>query len=168
MLSAPVRSDGPVDPAEFKRLIETLKARADFVFVDSPAGLGSGFSLAAGACDEAIVVVTPNQLAVRDAARCAEFLSEHEPSKIIVNRVQPRLIKLKHAQTIDEIMDTVGLPLLGVVPEDEMVQASQNHNIPIIMAAGNGAAVAFCDIADRLTGNPCPLPKRLREWRVEG
>ena len=85
LLSAPIRTDGPTDPAAFNKLIGVLKDNSDFVFVDSPAGLGSGFSLAAGACDEAIVVVTPNQLAVRDAARCAEFLTEH--AKIIVNRV---------------------------------------------------------------------------------
>lgn len=169
LLSAPIRiPDTPVNRDDFRGLIKTLEGRADFVFVDSPAGLGSGFSLAAGSCDNAIVVTTPNQLAVRDAARCAEFLAEHETAKIIVNRVQPRLIKLRHAQTIDEIMDTIGLPLLGVVPEDEMVLASQNHNTPIVLAASNGAAVAFCDIADRLIGNHCPLPKKLKEWRVEG
>jgi septum site-determining protein MinD len=169
LLAAPSRiPDSPINPGDFKDLIKTLEDQADFVFVDGPAGLGNGFSLAAGACGEAIVVTTPNQLAVRDAARCAEFLGESQKARIVVNRVQPRLIKLKHAQTVDEIMDTIGLPLLGVVPEDEMVLASQNHNVPIVLAANNGAAVAFCDIADRLIGNPCPLPKRLREWRVEG
>ena len=169
MLAAPIRiPDSPVSPGAFKDLIKTLEGMADFVLVDSPAGLGHGFSMAAGACAGAIVVTTPNQLAVRDAARCAEFFGEYGMAKVVVNRVQPRLIKLRHAQTIDEIMDTIGLPLLGVVPEDEMVLASQNHNIPIVLASDNGAAVAFCDIADRLAGNHCPLPNRLREWRVEG
>jgi septum site-determining protein MinD len=169
MLAAPVQPPSPPVAAEaFRALVKTLEEKADFVFVDSPAGLGAGFMLAAGACGRAIVVATPNQSAMLGASRCAEALYDHIESKLIVNRVQPRLIRLGHAQTIDEIMDTVGLPLLGVVPEDEMVLASQNHNIPIVLAAENGASMEYCNIADRLMGNPCPLPKRFRQWKVEG
>jgi septum site-determining protein MinD len=169
LLAAPSRtSPDKIDPEAFRALIQTLEAKFDFVFADSAAGLGHGFALAAGACKSAIVVTTPNQSAMRGAARCAEALSGHDPVHLVVNRVQPRLIKLRHANTIDEIMDTVGLPLLGIVPEDEMVLAAQNHNIPIVLAAANGAAVAFCNIADRMMGNPCPLPRRIKEWKVEG
>ncbi|MDR0293627.1 MAG: septum site-determining protein MinD [Oscillospiraceae bacterium] len=169
MLAAPIQTpDPPVDPVAFRALIETLAERAAFVLVDSPAGLGGGFALAAGACTGALVVTTPDQSALRDGARCAELLYDHSPAKLIVNRVQPRLIKLQHAHTIDQIMDAVGLPLLGVVPEDEMVLAAQNHNVPVVLAAGTGASVAFCNIADRLAGNPCPLPRRFREWKVVG
>jgi septum site-determining protein MinD len=169
MLAAPMRMTAPPpQPAAFRALIKTLEDRAAYVIVDSPAGLGAGFMLAAGACTGALVVTTPSQSAMRDSARCAELLANHTPVKLIVNRVQPRLIRLRHAHSIDEIMDTVGLPLLGIVPEDEMVLAAQNHNTPIILAASTGASVAFCDIAERLMGNPCPLPKRFREWKVKG
>jgi septum site-determining protein MinD len=169
MLAAPIQAPlTPVAPEAFRALVKTLEEQADFVLVDSPAGLGHGFIMAAQACESAVVVTTPNQSAIRGSARCAEFLAGHAGVKLIVNRVQPRLIKLGHANTIDEIMDAVGLPLLGVVPEDEMVLAAQNHNIPLILAAGNGASVAFCNIADRLTGVHRPLPKRLREWKVGG
>jgi septum site-determining protein MinD len=169
MLAAPIQTPSePVDPAAFRALVSELAKRADFVIVDSPAGLGNGFLLAAEACESAIVVTTPSESAMRGAARCAEILHNRANIKLIVNRVQPRLIKLGHAYTIDDIMDTVGLPLLGVVPEDEMVLAAQNHNIPIVLAAENGASVEYCNIADRLLGNSCPLPKRFREWKVEG
>jgi septum site-determining protein MinD len=169
LLAAPIQPPSePVGFEAFRALVKTLEEGADFVFVDSPAGLGHGFAMAAEACGGGIVVTTPNQSAMRGAARCAEVLYNHTDVRLIVNRVQPRMIKLGHAHTIDEIMDTVGLPLLGVVPEDEMVLAAQNHNVPIVLAADNGASVAFCDVAERLAGNPRPLPKRLREWRVEG
>ena len=169
MLAAPALAPpSPIKPAAFQALIKTLEERADYVLVDSPAGLGYGFALAAEACAGALVVTTPSQAALRDSARCAELLSGHSPVKLIVNRVQPRLIRLRHAHTVDEIMDTVGLPLLGIVPEDEMVLAAQNHNIPVILAASTGASVAFCNIADRLLGRPCPLPRKFREWKVEG
>jgi len=169
LLAAPgFTSPAQIEAAAFRALIETLTERVDFVLVDSPAGLGTGFQMVSEACAGAIVVTTPNQSAMRGAARCAETLYNRDPAKLIVNRVQPRLIKLQHAHSIDEIMDTVGLPLLGLVPEDEMVLAAQNHNIPIVLATGTGAAVAYCNIADRLLGNPCPLPRKLKEWRVEG
>ncbi|MCL2003138.1 MAG: septum site-determining protein MinD [Oscillospiraceae bacterium] len=169
LLAAPlINAAAPVSAEAFRALIKTLEERADFVFVDSPAGLGQGFTMTAEACGAAIVVTTPTQAAMRGAARCAEALNNYAGAKLIVNRVQPRMIKLGHAFTVDEIMDTVGLPLLGVIPEDEMVLAAQNHNIPIVLVSGNGASVAFCDVADRLSGTPRPLPKRLREWKVEG
>ncbi len=169
LLAAPAHTPASaIDPTAFAALIGTMTELADFVLVDCTAGLDTGFALAASACTGAIVVTTPNQMALRDSARCAERLTNHSPVKLIVNRVQPRLIRLRHAYNIDEAMDTVGLPLLGIVPEDEMVSAAQNHNIPLVLASQKGAGSALCNIAERLMGRECPIPRRFREWKVEG
>ncbi|MDR1693303.1 MAG: P-loop NTPase [Oscillospiraceae bacterium] len=169
LLAAPAHTPASaIDRTAFSALIATLAESNDFVLVDCTAGLDTGFALAAGACTGAIVVTTPNQMALRDSARCAERLADHEPAKLIVNRVQPRLVRLRHAFNIDEAMDTVGLPLLGIVPEDEMVSAAQNHNIPLVLAGRKGAGSALCNIAERMMGRECPIPRRLREWKVEG
>ena len=50
-----------------------------------------------------------------------------------------------------------GLPLLGVVPEDEQVMLSANQGKPIILASRKGAAVAYLNIARRLMGERVPL-----------
>lgn len=151
----------------FNSLIRALADGADFVLVDSAAGIGQSFSLAAQACTGAIIVTTPEQLAIHDSAKCAELLTSHNPARLVVNRVRPKLIKRRHAQNVDEAIDATGLQLLGIIPEDEMVIAAQNHNMPVILLESDGAAVAYLNIAERLCGIDRPLQKRLKVWRVD-
>ena len=56
-------------------------------------------------------------------------------------------------------MDTAGLPLLGVVPEDSQVMLSANTGQPLILTSRRGAAVAYLNIARRLMGQRVPLMK---------
>ena len=52
----------------------------------------------------------------------------------------------------------VGLPLLGVVPEDEQVMLAANLGQPLILATrGDGAARAYWNIAKRLEGLRVPI-----------
>ena len=51
-----------------------------------------------------------------------------------MNRVRPRLLRQLHT-TIDDAMDTAGLPLIGVVPEDPQVMLAANRGQPLILMA---------------------------------
>ena len=55
----------------------------------------------------------------------------------------------------------VGLPLLGIVPEDPQVMLCANREQPLILCANRGAATAYLNIAKRLLGQKAPL-MRLR------
>ena len=70
--------------------------------------------------------------------------------------MKPKLLKRLHT-TIDDAMDAAGLPLLGVVPEDEQVILAANAGTPLILASRKGAAVAYLNIARRLLGQRIPL-----------
>ena len=72
--------------------------------------------------DEAVLVALADPASQRDAARAAELLLQEReiPARLIVNRTVPRLFARMHA-TIDDVMDGVGLPLVGVVPDDASV-----------------------------------------------
>ena len=97
--------------------------------------------------------------ALRDAQRTVALLRGRiSRIHLVVNRVQPRLLKRLHT-TIDDAMDTAGLPLLGVVPEDPQVMLCANRGEPLILAASRGAAVAYLNIAKRLLGQRSPLMK---------
>lgn len=159
-----------VSPADvprdaFKALIKRLTEKADYVFVDSAAGLSEGFELAAGACESAIVVASPDPLAVRDASRASQMLTGHEPVWLVLNRVRPKLIRLRYATNMDDAMDDIGLPLLGVVPEDEIVLAAAAKGVPVILAASTGAAVSYLNIAKRFMGMKVPL-ERIKTWKI--
>jgi len=148
-----------VDEWAMDSFLREARADYDFILMDSPAGLGFGFQLAVYGAERAIVVSTNDSSALRDAQRTVSELGHCLPRiHLVMNRVQPRLLRLLHA-TIDDAMDTAGLPLLGVVPEDPQVMLAANSGQPLILTSHKGAAVAYLNIAKRLAGRKVPLMK---------
>ena len=160
LLTAPVTSPRePIGEDAMRELVRRAKQTYDFILMDSPAGLGEGFQLAACGADRGIVVSTTDASALRDAQHTVSILRGNLPHiHLVVNRVQPKLLKRLHT-TIDDAMDTSGLPLLGLIPEDPQVMLSANQGIPLILFANRGAAVACLNIARRLLGQKVPLMK---------
>lgn len=155
LLTAPLSPDG-LEAERFCQVVADAKDCFDFVFMDSPAGLGGGFQLALGAADRAIVVSAVDPAALRDAQRTVAELHDLTQLHLVMNRVQPRLIS-KLRTSIDSAMDTAGLPLLGVVPEDPSVTLATAAGIPLILATYKGAAPAYLNISKRLLGQRVPL-----------
>ena len=155
LLTAPHSSPG-LDQKRFQAVIEEASEYFDFVFMDSPAGLGEGFQLAMSAADRVIVVSSVDPAALRDAQRTVAELHDLTQLHLVMNRVQPRLIS-KLRTSIDSAMDTAGLPLLGVVPEDPSVTLATAAGIPLILATYKGAAPAYLNISKRLLGQRVPL-----------
>jgi len=145
----------------FPALAAEAKERYDFVLIDCPAGTGRFFQMAAAVASMALVVATPDAVSLRDATRMTlAWPSPRPPMKLIVNRVRPKLIRRAAAPNIDDAMDAVGLPLLGIVPEDERVIVGGNRGQILPADAGKrSAARAFGHIARRLTGETVPVMK---------
>ncbi|MDR0380445.1 MAG: P-loop NTPase [Oscillospiraceae bacterium] len=152
------------EPEAFARLMAGLAERFDYCFVDSPAGLGAGFRMAAAGCDRALVVSLLEPAALRDAARAVEALERvgMTGAALVINRVRPQLLRVPGAANADDAMDTVGLPLLGVVPEDVAVICAGNRNVPVILYTRKGAAQAYLDMARRLDGQRVPPPRSVK------
>lgn len=156
LLTAPMSLSDP-DPVRFREVVDDARDCFDFIFMDSPAGLGDGFRLAMSAADRAVVVSATDPAALRDAQRAvSELAREVREIHLVMNRVQPRLIG-KLRTTIDQAMDTAGLPLLGVVPEDENVMVAAVTGVPLVLLTDKGASPAYLNIARRLCGHRVPL-----------
>ena len=135
------------------------RAHYQYVLIDSPAGLGSGFRLASCGADRAVVVSTNDSSALRDAQRTVTELGRSiDTIHLVMNRIQPKLMR-RLRTTIDDAMDAAGLPLLGVVPEDAQVILAANTSQPLILTSRKGAALAYLNIAKRLLGERVPLMK---------
>ena len=161
LLTAPVReNEDQISHEDFGKLLEAARKDFDFCLIDAPAGIGAGFRLATKYADRCLVISTPDPASMRDAGRVAELLTldGKEELRLIVNRVAPRMFS-KMDLTVDDMMDEVGLPLLGVVPEDPKVVLSAAFGNPLILAAGGGAAEACLRISRRLRGVPMSLMK---------
>lgn len=155
LLTAPHSSPG-LEQKRFKSVVDEACEYFDFVFMDSPAGLGEGFQLAMAAADRVIVVSSVDPAALRDAQRTVAELHTLTQLHLVMNRVQPKLIS-KLRTSIDSAMDAAGLPLLGVVPEDSNVTMAAAAGVPLILTTYKGAAPAYLNIAKRLLGQRVPL-----------
>ena len=156
LLTAPIRLPDTVDSKGMTALLNAAKEQYDYILLDAPAGLDAGFRLAACAADRAIVVATNDASSLRDAHRTVGELSHISTVHLVMNRVQPKLLR-KLRTTIDDAMDSAGLPLLGVVPEDKTVILAANMGKPVIFTGRQGAANAYLNIAKRLEGRRIPI-----------
>lgn len=92
------------------------------MIVDSPAGIGPGFETAAAGAPQAFVVSTPDMVCARDAGIIGRLLEERQlPARLIINRLRPSLVMAGKMPDVDEIIDMAGVPLIGILPEDEEV-----------------------------------------------
>ena len=140
----------------FRALLDQVRERYDFVLVDAPAGLGPGFRMAVNGADRAIVVAVSDPASVRDAQRVVSELGEIRPVHLVMNRVRGRLLR-RLGSNIDVAMDAVGLPLLGLVPEDVRVLLAAGEGKALCQVSQKGAARAYDNIARRLAGEDVPL-----------
>lgn len=160
LLSAPASTDWHVvEATQMASLYRQIRSSYDYCLVDSPAGLGPGFHLAADYADSAVVVTTTDQTALRDAQRTVMELERFPAGHIylVVGRVKPRMLRSLHT-TIDDAIDSAGLPLLGVIPEDGDMPYALNRGVPL-REINSYAARAYENIARRIAGRKVPLMK---------
>jgi len=157
LLTAPVTLPAGIDETGMRRLLHQVREAFDYCVIDCPAGVDTGFRLATCAADRAIVVCNTDYAALRDGQAAVQRLQGlNIPLHLVVNRVKPKLLR-KLRMDIDDAMDHTGLPLLGMVPEDETVPLAAARGISIITMSRKGAALAYYHIAKRITGQRVPL-----------
>lgn len=159
LLTAPNRETW-VDESLFQGLFEEINRKFDYCLVDAPAGLGAGFRLAVSGADQAVVVTTMEASSLRDAQRTVMELEQLGGGQVhlVVNRCRRKLLKSLH-QTIDDAIDAAGLPLLGIIPEDETMPLYAGRSIPLLLSGNDCAAIAYRNIARRIDGQRAPLMK---------
>lgn len=154
LLTAPV-SFGVRLPSkrEMQRLIGEIRRHFDFCLIDAAAGIGEAFALATCCADRAVVVTTNDPSSLRDAQRTVMELHRFPSGylHLVVNRVRRKLLQSLHT-TIDDAIDAAGLPLLGVIPEDENVPAVLGRGLSQRLKYHSGALCACENIARRLCG----------------
>ena len=156
LLTSPMSLPAGLTSDRILSLLNTARIGYDYIFIDSPAGLGPGFQLAVCGADRALVVATNDASSLRDAQRTVAELERVRQVHLVMNRIQPKLLR-KLRTTIDDAMNTAGLPLIGVVPEDPQVILCANQGIPLTSRGHRGAALACWNIAQRLEGHQVPI-----------
>jgi septum site-determining protein MinD len=157
--AAQTRDKNAVSPSDMVRLCNELRPEVDYILIDSPAGIERGFRNAIAAADKVLVVTNPEVSAVRDADRVIGILEaeeKHSPG-LIINRLNVALVKQHDMLSADDVLDLLGISLMGVVPEDETVIVGSNRGTPVALDQKSKAGQAFRNIARRLKGEQVPF-----------
>jgi septum site-determining protein MinD len=138
----------------------------DYIVCDSPAGIEHGALMALYFADEAFVVSNPEVSSVRDSDRILGILQSRsrraenggEPVKehLILTRYDPQRVDNGDMLSVDDILEILAVPLLGVVPESKSVLQSSNSGVPIILDELSPAGQAYQDIVSRFLGEDLP------------
>ena len=142
-----------------KKLCTELKEEYDYILLDCPAGIEQGFKNAVAGADRAIVVTTPEVSAVRDADKIIGMLNAYgiTDHKLLVNRVRVDMVKRGDMINLEDMIDILGIKLIGVVPDDEEIIVSTNKGEPAILNNKSQAGAAYTNIARRILGEDIPL-----------
>lgn len=134
----------------------------EFIICDSPAGIERGAHMAMYFADEALIVTNPEVSSVRDSDRILGLLSSRtrraeaaeEPIKehLVLARYAPERVNRGDMLGVDDVIEILGIPLLGVVPESKSVLVASNSGAPVIMDENTDAGRAYSDLVARFLG----------------
>ncbi|MEO6991173.1 MAG: septum site-determining protein MinD [Candidatus Baltobacteraceae bacterium] len=153
LAAAQSREKEEVETAKMRALVEALRDRFDYVLIDSPAGIESGFKNAVVGADEAIVVCMPEVSSVRDADRVVGLLPNSMRPQLIVNRLRPGLVRKQKMLSVEDVNAILHLPLLGVLTDDESVIKAANRGEALSLDPASSIGSIYRDIAARIAGD---------------
>jgi septum site-determining protein MinD len=149
------------------KVIDELKERFDYVICDSPAGIERGAQLAMRFADEAVIVTNPEVSSVRDSDRIIGLLDsktlkaeqgEDIKKHLLITRYDAARAARGEMLAIDDVLDILSTPLLGIIPESEGVLRASNVGSPVTLnEPGNAAARAYVEAVRRLQGEDVPM-----------
>ncbi|MBE8595094.1 septum site-determining protein MinD [Xenorhabdus sp. BG5] len=139
----------------------------EFIICDSPAGIESGALMALYFADEAIITTNPEVSSVRDSDRILGILASKsrraeqsdEPIKehLLLTRYNPGRVNRGDMLSMEDVLEILCIPLLGVIPEDQSVLRSSNQGEPVILDKDSDAGKAYEDTVSRLLGEERPF-----------
>ena len=159
-------------------VIKDLRDKFDWVICDSPAGIERGATLAMRFADAAVIVTNPEVSSVRDSDRIIGLLDsktekaekgERINKHLLISRYDAGRAARGEMLSLDDVLDILSIPLLGVVPESEDVLRASNIGSPVTICSPSSApSRAYCDAVRRLKGENVPMTiptdkKRLME-----
>lgn len=166
MAASQTKDKSVLDSQRVKHLLEELKAEFDYVILDAPAGIESGFEHTIEFADAAIIVVNPEVSSIRDADRAIGILDskshkvkegEEVTKYLIINRIVADMVQSGEMLNSSDILEILSINLLGKVPEDKGVIDASNQGKPIILDPKSQAGQAYKRIAGRIVGHKIPM-----------
>src|SRR3981081_3520888 len=149
------------------KVIKELRSKFDWIICDSPAGIERGATLAMRFADAAVIVTNPEVSSVRDSDRIIGLLDsktekaergERVEKHILITRYDAQRAARGEMLSIEDVLEILSTPLLGIIPESEEVLRASNIGSPVTLNnAASAPARAYLDAARRLKGDEVPM-----------
>ena len=143
-------------------VMEELRKEFEFIICDSPAGIEKGALMALYFADQAVVVTNPEVSSVRDSdrvlgmlaarSRRAELGLEPVGEHLLLTRYDPGRVERGEMLTVNDVLEILAIPLLGVIPESQAVLRASNVGMPVILDNSSSAGQAYMDAVARFLG----------------
>lgn len=154
LLTCPLQYEEIYTTDTVKEMVELFDEDYDYIIMDAPAGIDTGFELASAAADRAIIVSTADRVCVRSASRAGEKLEQNgiDDVRLIINRFKKKSVVSKKLLNIDKVIDETMIQLIGIVPEDEDITFGK-----VMEKKSQVSYDAFVRIAGRIKREQIPL-----------
>ena len=146
-----------------ERVLTELKKEFDYIICDSPAGIERGALMALYFADEAVIVTNPEVSSVRDSDRilgviqAKSYRAEHnlEPvrERLLITRYDYDRVERGEMLKVEDVLEILAIPLLGVIPESSAVLRASNVGMPVVLGAKSNASLAYADSVARFLGD---------------
>jgi len=148
-----------------ERVLDELSKDFDYIVCDSPAGIEQGAQTALYFAEEAIIVTNPEVSSVRDSDRIIGILQSKSrlakqggavKEHLLVTRYNYARVNRGEMLSVEDIVDILAIPLLGVIPESEAVLKASNQGVPVVHDEKSDAGQAYDDAVARYLGEDRP------------
>ena len=145
-----------------EKVLNELSKDFDYIVCDSPAGIERGALMALYFADHAVIVTNPEVSSVRDSdrilgvlnskSRRAEKGMEPVTQQLLLTRYDPERVEKGEMLKVDDVLEILAIPLLGVIPESQAVLRASNVGMPVILDEQSNAGQAYLDAVSRFLG----------------
>ena len=144
------------------RVMDELRAEFEYILCDSPAGIEHGALSALYHADHAVIVTNPEVSSVRDSDRIIGILAaksrraERKEAPVVehllLTRYSPERVRRGEMLSLDDVKEILSVPILGIIPESELVLRASNTGTPVILDPASPAGRAYDDAVARFLG----------------
>ena len=156
------RDKDALDLEGVEKAINELKLEFDYIICDSPAGIERGAQTALYFADEAVIVTNPEVSSVRDSDRIIGILNsktrraekgeEAVKQHLLLTRYDTARVERGEMLKVEDVLEILAIPLLGVIPQDDAVLQASNVGMPVVLDERSKAGQAYTDAVKRLAG----------------
>ena len=141
--------DADID--NLKDVVASIVEDADYVLIDSPAGITKDSVIPLLVADKVLMVVNPDLASLSDALKIKALceMLDRPVDGVVLNRVTSDKTEIDK----NKVSELLGMNVLETIPDDVNVRQSAAFKSPVVVNAPDSqSSIAFKKLAIRITG----------------